>query len=719
MGRFTNAVGRFGYWLWSKAEVPPPVSDVLATAIQPWDAYYGKAKAQNYDELVKRYNSWVYACANKNAVAVAQVPLRLYGKKRRSGTKFKVPTRPVSREKKEWLFKQPQLHTKLANAVDVEEVLEHPFLDLLANVNPFMNGFELIEYWTLYQELTGNAYTLIITNRLGTPQELWVLQPQQMKIVPDKEAFIKGYIYGKNPSKAVRFEPDDIMHMKYSNPANLYYGVGPLAAAVIAADAGVAMNVHEKSLLENNAIPVSALETEQQLNQDQVNRIKREWNAAYRGVAKSGKLAIFSGGLKPNKLSLTPKEMGYLMGRKVTTEEVASIFGVPMSKLKVGDIAKAPVGGMYHGNITYQRDTVQPKLRRIDQKLTEQLLPMYDPKLFCCFDNPVGEDKDARLKERESNLRTGYSSINEERARDNQEPVDWGEVPLMPSNLVPLGSTAFSPSLSQGRAVQGYGPALHSKYIDPDDLPQQRDSLVSVVKQMFRMQAKEMLGVMPKSAKGSKMLEEFWLPDQNKWDAYLVKRSEGHIAELVAEGGRKGMDDIGMSASAFDIHAPQIQEFVKHHTYKFSFAVNAETNDMLRNVLGSGLNAGENMSDLRKRVQSVFGDMEDYRAERIARTESTRAVNAGMEKGWEESRLVEAKEWNGASDMCPFCQEMNTRYGAGTGGIPLGQSYVQQGEGLEAGDQIMSTNYGAIEYPPLHPNCRCDLLPVLKEVQDG
>ena len=285
MGILAATVGRLGSWLQRMAEVPDRASDMFGVDLNSWESAYGRQPGSNmygqlrkgqqsYDQLIQRYTSWVYACANKNSVAVAQIPLRLYAKKRRTNTKFRVASKPVPREKKEWLFRQPQLINKLADAVDVEEIIEHPFLDLMANVNPFMNGFELIEYWVLYQELTGNSYTMIVTNSLGTPQELWVLQPQQTKIVPDKETFIKGYIYGRNPAKAVRFEPEEIIHMKYANPHDMYYGLSPLSAAVIAADAGVAMNLHEYSLLRNNAIPAMALEAEQSLTDIQMKKLK-------------------------------------------------------------------------------------------------------------------------------------------------------------------------------------------------------------------------------------------------------------------------------------------------------------------------------------------------------------------------------------------------------------------------------------------------------------
>ena len=722
MGFISDSLGLIGNIFYRASDVAAGVTGMLKVDARPWESLYGKATGRDYEKLVKRYTSWVYACATKNATSCAQVPLRLYGKKTSSRTKFIVPTKSVSKEHKDYLFKQPQLRTKLSNAVDVEEIMEHPFLDLLVNVNPYMNGIDLMELWVLYQELTGNAYTYIVKNNLGTPEQLWIVPPIKMKIIPDLEMFIKAYVYGTDPQKRIVFEPDEIIHMKYPNPHSLYYGFGPLAAASLAADTGQAMSAYEYNLLMNDAIPRSALVTERVLQQGQVDNLKKEWNAHYRGVKKAGKLAILAGGLRVDKISMTPKEMGFLVGRKVSREEVAAIFSVPMSKLSVEDIKKAPAGGMFHGNIMYQRDTILPKLRKIEAKLNEKLLPMYDDKLFCAFDNPVGEDKEFRLKERDANIKNGYSSINEERLRDNQEPVEWGEVPWLASGLVQTDAErSLSPSLSGGAGDGNSAPSPSDdgkghKYIDPDDLPSERKALARIVKRMFRLQAQEVLGNMPRGSRSvEKSVEEFWLPHERKWTGWLAEESTPEMIKLTKKGAEHGAKKLAVSVGV-QVNAPEVAEFAKRHAYKFSFAVNQETMDILRTNMAEGLQAGENMYQIRKRVQTTFDDMSNYRSERIARTESARAVNAGMENGWQQSGVVEGKEWDGASDMCEFCQAMNAKYGPGTGGIPLGNTFVNQGEGVTgiAGGNL-STDYGPVEYPPIHPHCRCDLLPVVKD----
>lgn len=736
MGRIASSVAGIGRWLARAGEPMPeraqPLVSTRPTSLNELYMRYGK---MGFEQLIARYVSWVYACANINATTVASVPLRLYVAKSSKNQKIRTKTRPITSKMRDYLFADKSFQSKLTKAVDVEEILEHPYLDLMQNVNPYMNAFDLIEQWTLYQELTGNCYTLIIYNSLRVPIQLWMLPAQWMKILPSKERFIDGYEFTRDPMNKERYEPEEIMHMKYPDPANVHYGKGPLAAAALAADAHQGMSEYEYNLLMNNAIPPSALTTEQSMTQDQVDRVKKEWNAQYRGPRNAGKLSILQGGLKVEKYALSPKEMGYLLGRKVNRTEIAAIFGVPMSLLTVEDVKAAPVMGVVVGSTAYARRTIRPRCRRIEEKMNEQLLPLYDPKLFVAFDNPVPEDRAAATTEREANLRMGYTTINEERLEDNREPVAWGDTPWLPANLVSIGSTgqaslSFSPSLSRGvNAPDGTHPPF-SKYLDPDDLPRPKDSLAGIIREVFKRQEREIVDKVKNfaeaNANNSLLHEDMeneitaakikafvktkiddWLLNEDKWNKELARLSKKDMAKLIGAGGRRGIEQLGIDM-AFDIDSPEAQAFIKKHSYKFSKAVNQETNDKLRLHFGQGLEAGETIVELRKRVmEKVFGnEITRNRAEMIARTESARAMMAGTEQAWVGSGVVMAKEWSGATDMCEFCQAMNAQFGPGTGGIGLGKSFVGQGEdvhGVEGGTMTMS--YGAISYPPIHPNC--------------
>lgn len=100
-----------------------------------------------------------------------------------------------------------------------------------------------------------------------------------------------------------------------------------------------------------------------------------------------------------------------------------------------------------------------------------------------------------------------------------------------------------------------------------------------------------------------------------------------------------------------------------------------------------------------KMVAAYARKYRKYRAEMIARTESMRALNIGVQDGWRQA--VEAGKvpeglvrrfWKVAHDerLCEICSpvpDMND------GGVKLGQPFA--------------TPKGPVMLPPLHPSCRC------------
>jgi hypothetical protein len=77
---------------------------------------------------------------------------------------------------------------------------------------------------------------------------------------------------------------------------------------------------------------------------------------------------------------------------------------------------------------------IGPRLQRRDQKLNEQLLPLYDPtgRLFVASEDPVPVNFENNMKELELKLKYGVLSINEVRQAEGLDPVAWGNTPWLP-----------------------------------------------------------------------------------------------------------------------------------------------------------------------------------------------------------------------------------------------------------------------------------------------
>lgn len=707
MGLFSRLSDKFFEKLIEKA------ADIGGWNITQWQAKKPYYPDVSYKALVKKYASWVYACANKNAISCAQIPLRLYAAKPARRSKAYFPTKKVEAKRKDYLAKSPSVYRYFNKAADVEEVVEHPFLDLMINVNEFNNQFDILELMFLFQELCGNAYWYIDReNSLGVPTEIWPLYSQYVRIIPDKQKFISHYEFVVTEAEKHIVKPESIVHFKYVNPQDAFYGLGPLQAAVLAADLSEGMNTYETSLLKNDARPDMALilpETAGMPKGDELKRQRKEWYQRFRGVKKKGNLVILSGGAELKEVSLTPKEMAFLEGRKATRTEICAIFGVPESKVSTEDVNRANAEA---GDYAYMKDTVLPRIRKVEQKINEKLLPMFDERLFCAFDNPVPEDKEHRLKEIESHLKTGYSAPNEEREKDGLDPVAWGEEPLVPMNIRPLSTEQPTPQpFNQGQ--QPPKKSVKSPGLPPLNHPTNfiNEPFVEAMKEYYTEVSVEVLTGFDRDIKSpADDYMSAWF-DMQKWNGRLWVKSEPFVRYTMMAGGEKALKQITVDR-VFDPMNPAVTRALSLHRYGSVQSVNSTIVKTLRKKLSEGMAEGENVPDLRKRVETVFTDLSAYGAERIARTETIWAWNEGARQGYKQSGVVEKLQWVSSGDQrsCDFCLDMDGRI------VGINDSFFDKGDSYEVNERTLDFEYEQVDHPPLHCNCRCCIVPVLEGV---
>lgn len=399
------------------------------------DFYYNRelTDPSNKTELLNAYKSWVYVCASRNAQVASSYAIKLYVAKP-SRTKSLVETKSLTKNEKKHLYSIPSLDRILSKAVEIEEVLEHPFLDLMKTVNPFVDESELKEITWLHQELAGNAYWYLVKNNLNLPVQIWTMQPDKTKVVPSKEEFIKGYVY-KQGFDEVFFENSEIVHFKYPSPTSVYYGMSPLQAVTYAYDINMNMNKYETGIFSNMGRPEGTLETDQILGEDEFDRLKAQWTQKYGGTGNAGKTAILEKGVKYHAIALSPREMSFLTGRKLTKEEIFNAYGIPLGLFS----EESNRANSEMANFNYMSGTISPKHRRVEGKLNEFVLPLYDERLFCAFEDCIPSNETLDHKRRIDNVNAGIITRNEARMEEGMEDLEGLDDIYIPNNLVPIG----------------------------------------------------------------------------------------------------------------------------------------------------------------------------------------------------------------------------------------------------------------------------------------
>jgi len=426
----------FGYEI-SKARSKPKInSQSLPEFLNNY--FYGREWINGSDvaSLLGAYRSWVYITASRNAAAFAATPIKLFVAKESPRQKLLALTKDVHPIRQKELLNRFGHIPSVRKAQEVGEIVEHPLLDLLYNVNRFMNKTDLFEITDLFQELSGDAYWLLIFDRvLRIPVEIWPLPPDKVSVIPDREKFISGYVY-KNGNVKRTFTTDQIIHFKWPNPLDPYYGMSPLQGVADIYNINTNMNNYENAVFSNSGRLDGYFTTEQEMDESSFKRLKRELDETWNGVTNAGKTGLLDFGLKFQSVNLSPRDLSFMQGRRWTKAEIFEAFDTPMGLFD----EKANRANAEAAQFTYMKYGIQPRLRRFEEKLNEKLVPLFDDKLFAAFDEVIPADNEFRLKEDTEYLKAGVRYINEVRTERGWKPVENGDTPYIQMQYVPLGT---------------------------------------------------------------------------------------------------------------------------------------------------------------------------------------------------------------------------------------------------------------------------------------
>lgn len=371
--------------------------------------------------LIERYKSWAYICASKNASRVASVPLRLYATRGVGQSRSRTLAKPLSKDETYKLKSRYKKNYRIKSAEEIEEIYDHPFIDLINYINEDRAQFETLEDTQIYIDITGNAYWYLNLNSLGVPESLQVIPPQYVRINSNEFLQITSYKIG-NDINYTEIDKNLIVHFKNPNPRNMFYGFGCLEGALEAYDLYSEMNLEELALNRNLGVPPIVVSYEGGLKQEQLNKIESDWNRALAGTINRGKIKVADNKFDIKQLAFSPREMANITGRKWTLYEMAAAFGVPIDLLITENSNRASAQVAIEN---YERFTINPRLKRIEDKINETILKYYnEPRLFVAFDENIPENDELNINKSEKLYKAGIITKNEARVIVGLPPVD-------------------------------------------------------------------------------------------------------------------------------------------------------------------------------------------------------------------------------------------------------------------------------------------------------
>ncbi|MER0170359.1 MAG: phage portal protein [Nitrosomonas sp.] len=674
-----------------------------------WINIGGGADGVNDRNLLLNNKEWVFIAVDKVAGAVASI-------------RFKV--------------------MRYQRNGDDQEVFDGPLVDFLENPAQGFTGKDFIYLNTAWKELTGNAFW-----EKDKFKKLNPMIPTNVSPVIDNNGSLLGYRYTQGGNQRV-IVADKVLHDRYMNPANPYWGVGKLAKIARWVDTSAYSNEFLRRFFLNGATFGGFLETEEE-TEDRIKLIKAGLANDHTGVENAHKIGVLPKGTKYSKTTANMGEIEMGATDDRYRDKILAGFGVP--KTLVGLTTEVNRASAEASEYIFARYTIKPIADDLLEFLNFHIAPLLDSsdKYYFAYDEFIPVNVDAQLKEREIALnRQPYKTVNEVRAEVGLPPVKGGDVVYAPPFQSPLGEPQASPDPAPND--NGNEDPTPPKKSIPRRIRQTEkknksiDNIVNIIsKAVEDIEAtKDMDAEAHKDFVGrvSSFLERmenavrvFNSEQQSRVRANLARAtkdvSKGDLMDMDEEVGaminfvypilRGVMTEQALAEweaqgfeGAFDNNSESLIKTIERATKRLAKSYNNTTVTLLKKALNEGITAGDGLDGLTKRVQEIYEFSDKVRAKSVAHTESFYIANKGNKEAYKQSGVVKTIRWYTSEDerVCVFCGPLHGKIvGVQENFFKKGDVYtVIDGKGQS---HSLNLNYRTIGEPPIHTNCNCFIRP--------
>lgn len=183
--------------------------------------------------------------------------------------------------------------------------------------------------------------------------------------------------------------------------------------------------------------------------QEQADAMKSQWRASHGGVRNSGDVAILDSETDFMPITIAPEALQFLQSRQWQAQELARIFGVPLTMLSFDSTGYGDaIETQQIGFVTY---TVRSYTDRIEQRVGRDLLPRGKNAEFD-LDRLMRGSMLERYQAYNTGIAGGWLLRSEARSNENMTEVKGLDVPLEPTavngqmNMPPLSVPGSEPA---------------------------------------------------------------------------------------------------------------------------------------------------------------------------------------------------------------------------------------------------------------------------------
>jgi HK97 family phage portal protein len=343
--------------------------------------------------------------------------------------------------------------------------------------NPETTRLEFIEQVITSLHLHGNAFILTVRDDNDEVTELYVLNPNEIRI--ERLAPGEPLIYRVKDTEKGIFDKiltsKELLHIPLFRMPGSYYGLSPIGACRMSVGIAQASDTYAASYFGNASNPGGVIEVAGELNAEQAGDIARNWQESHSGPYMSGKVGILSGGAAFKPLQLNAADAQLIEVRRFNVEDIARIFRVPLSLLGHPSQGAMSYASVEAQNLSFVQHSLRPLLERLEQALSP-LLPEADGFIRFNLDALLRGTTIERFDAYTKGLREGFLSLNDVRNYEDLsslgEAGDQYRLPLqnIDANQAPLVGDKLKAEIASILVQAGYNPDDVAKMLEISEL---------------------------------------------------------------------------------------------------------------------------------------------------------------------------------------------------------------------------------------------------------
>lgn len=374
------------------------------TAKGRWLPVY-RARADN----TMRGNEAIYAAVSRIANTVASMPLHLYkGHELQAG---------------------------------------HPLEQIVARApNPNFTPFGFIQTMEAFRNTEGNAYALIVPDKLGSTKRLDILDPTHVRPQRHPETGEMWYVVQLDDGKVYPLPGCQLIALRHMS-ANGEIGIRPID--VLAGTLDYDKQVKEFSIAQLDGVNQGVFLTVPNtgLDDDAKNEVIDSFLDAYE---RSGhRVVVLEGGLTAQTFAQSPISAQVLDVERIMRNRVATVYNIPPHLL--GDYSDTSFSTAEQQMQEFLQLTIMPIVAQWEQELNRKLLTASDYAAGYRFrfdvDSLTRADTATMANKYQMAIRGGWMRPNEVRQREGLPPDENGGELMASRDLLPLRIAMKQPEL--------------------------------------------------------------------------------------------------------------------------------------------------------------------------------------------------------------------------------------------------------------------------------